>query len=360
MIFVRSFCIIFVVLIFMCSACQTKNQCKEIDLEDSAQVMFYFPHHVVYGVPFQSRDGSFSMSIKTFDTKDCENNEIGVINYLGIYPNSYAYSNNKVYACFAYDTNYIDNQNIRLIEIDVNQQSVNVLFEFLSNSKIIYTKSISDSKLLIYGIENEINDIYYSQIIIFDLNKNVVENELQFISNNSKPIIADCDGSSIYIIYELFNQYKIDKYSINLKKISEIDIGTIQYFFNNSENELLTIQHLKVRYNTFLITLFGGGSIVFEYNPNAPSITEKYIGDSLSDWDNIGYQNTHTTICSNGKKSYKIDFFSSTITEYDEITLDVNVLHYVVFSYDYKNILVKSRYSSNDGTFYKKYTLQYR
>lgn len=342
-------------IIAITSSCNINETEKELIFEENAQVLCYIPEYVVYGVPNEEKNKSYSFNIRKMNVSDGKIEDIGKVEYVGVYSNICTYQNDKIYICFAYDINFIDNKNVRLCEIDIKNNTINVIFEFRSDSKLVYTIWMENERILLHGIENVDEGVTCSKVFVVNTSEKRLEKEIEY--EDLKPVVAGYDDGNIYIIHSDGDGYSIDVYDNKYEIAANIDLSEINYFFYDADDKLSTVQYLETKNDTFVITLFGSSSIVLRYNQAKKLIEEKYIGDKLMPWNVACFENSNVRIYSTGKENYEIDFEKALVSKYAIDKMN-DETYYTVLSYDYKNILITSRTKDNTGKTTKKYIIR--
>ncbi len=326
-----------------CSCESNRQYVDELFFDDNSQILFVTDKYIVSANPVKEENGSYSLCIFKTDIDNAKKEEVGSINYVNIYSNDYVYMSEKeIYACFSYDNAFYGNKNslIRLVKIDLIDNAVDVIYEFEAEPMLGYIEKISEDKILLYDFGDFKENIYRSKLIIFNTNTQLPEKIKSFEIEDLKPLVATSADNNIYVLLYDGLSYKIEKYNLGLIEESVIDLKGLNYFFENNDGTISSVQYLKKFNSTFVITLFGNRSIVFTVDNE--NIIEEYVGERLIPWNNLDNDNCKIKGFSTGEKDYLFDIETGNMTEmiFPLASEESNSIQHTVMTFDNNNFVL--------------------
>ena len=152
-----------------------KRTTEVLDLETNEVILFITPDYLVTDIPEQQENGSFSSVIYKTDLSTGEKRLIDKIDYVGVYSSDFACRDSShFYACYAYDTNFYQvecapNNQIRLIEFNLLDDTITNIYEFSAVGSLVYIEYIDDERILIYDTGEMSSTAVTTGFSIFDL-----------------------------------------------------------------------------------------------------------------------------------------------------------------------------------------------
>ena len=332
-----------------------KRTTEVLDLETNEVILFITPDYLVTDIPEQQENGSFSSVIYKTDLSTGEKRLIDKIDYVGVYSSDFVCRDSShFYACYAYDTNFYQvecapNNQIRLIEFNLLDDTITNIYEFSAAGSLVYIEYIDDERILIYDTGEMSSTAVTTGFSIFDLTQKKVVASLSFDRNAlEKPIVATYSDDQIYVLtYDPSNEsYQIEVFNLDLERVQTMSLKDVGYLFVAPDESLTTLQYMTVQNNLFILTSFGMESFILEYDTDSDRFIERYVGDRLDAW---GEADDTVKGYGNGEKNYLINFDDRTITEVPDFLECEESLSHRIYTFDGETFVIQNSVENSVG-----------